>query len=554
MKPAMPKFATNVILHGSGSVSNNTVKPSPKTDLASLKARNSGEKGSPSPKSSGAASRLHQRKSPHIFQEHNNSERAPHLGRPEEHTPWLSLSQQENYDSFDAEQQSHLSVVVLQPEHHRQFRQLIENQKLQSGTSASAVLQPGTHASFGSAASLRALRKPAPGEATMDTSVEDNHANTSHLSGIQGHTESVDEAMSDRTQPVEYGSGLVNANVSTNVEQLSMSEILAMQNLLQRELERRIVQAHQSGELPVDLAAVENRRNLRRSKSGGNESAFVKTPAGGNAPPSQRSSKLAAALSEHDNDDPELLLAYGGHGQPVMARPGSRASGALHPHDKMFLPNHIRSTSALSCLSPAQQLHMGSSPVDNNYGGYSSHGSSRPSSRPPSRGPFGGSHGLSSSHNGYLLASLVPVDPNNGEGAIATGSPAVIGVVHEDHAGPETVAATSAEGLEPFSALPPAISATAVQQQRTVAAGRHHSLPPSSSSSQRGELVLSPCSAFDDISLGSASLSSSLSSKAQRRRRREQSQQGVAYEKNQLPESITISRPINKAVNGSVKR
>lgn len=426
---------------------------------------------------------------------------------------------------------------VLEPEQHHKLKKLVEDQKHQSFSRPNKAV----------ASAAPTPNKPSA-EDREDAQVDD------------------DGAMSDRTQataqlwtssvPISHDQADVSVPFDeSTLQNLSMDDIMSIQILLHREMERRTRAAAAGVSSPlhpvsssstpipppphvtpsanhgqVDQQAVDSRKGLKRSKSGGNESAF--NPRSRTPQPKTSAVSLGhnAKLDLHavEKEDPELLSVHsdvlnttnGSASNPVnittvpiappatttgiaaTGRPVSRTNGALHPHDKML---YGHGNTALPCLSPMGHPAQSSPLMDMNV-------NSRSSSRPPSRGV------TLANFEDRLSSSL------GGGGSQSLGG--------------NNFTAESLEAIIPIEAVN--ISNAHMTLDQYLTSNRPQ---PIQREISRSELVLSPFSAFDDISLGSQSVNSSISSRQQRRPRRRDTQT-----------STSTINTINSGASSSVQR
>lgn len=431
---------------------------------------------------------------------------------------------------------------VLEPEHHVKLKKLVEDQKHQSFS------RPPS-SSKGTSSAAPTPSKPAVDEREDVGTIDDDGV-------MSGCTQATAQLWSTAVAapPLDHSD---THSVASHIDEralhtMSIDELMSIQLLLQREMERRARSASASlGTSPlmpippmgsasstpipaaprmalaaniastnfVDQQAVDSRKGLKRSKSGGNESAFnprSRTPqpkvTGTPTTPSHQNGRLD--LNAVEREDPELLSVHSdvlnttsgsaglsGHSLgAVMAavtsssgatsstggRPVSRTNGALHPNDKMLYGHR---NTALPCLSPMDPPAQSSPLMDMAI-------NSRSSSRPPSRGV------TLANFEDRLSASLGGSQSLGGHNFTA-----------------ESLSLVS-ETIMPIEAVN--ISNAQMTLDQYITANR-----PSQSMSRevsRGELVLSPHCAFDDISLGSQSVNSSISSRQQRRPRRRDTQ------------------------------
>jgi hypothetical protein len=248
----------------------------------------------------------------------------------------------------------------------------------------------------------------------------------------------------------------------------------------------------------VNAAALDARKGIRRSRSGGSDSAFHQ-----NRRPKQ-SPNLKQEVFNVDIEDAEVFNAFAsssanpetGHRNTNSITPTirsapratSRSSGAQHPLDKMCLKQ--TNSSGMACVSPA--FEQGVSPVHSlAQRQHSPLQDSSSSSRPASR--LGGQIHL---HN------LLPHEETQPQPR----SPAVPVPIARKRS------SVSSESWDESS-----LTSMMETSNSTTNSSSNSVLGSDGSVVSRGELVLSPFSAFDDLSVGSLSISSSRSSKTRRK-------------------------------------
>jgi hypothetical protein len=251
-------------------------------------------------------------------------------------------------------------------------------------------------------------------------------------------------------------------------------------------------------------------------------------------------------------------------------RPVSRTNGAVHPDYKMLYGHR---NTALPCLSPMDQQHPPPAPLAQSSPlmDFSTLSNSRSSSRPPSRGvtlanfedrlSMSNASGRAQALGGSSLTAaslaldeaMIPIEainississPHNSNshntlhhaGHTSTGHHPSSAANHSNYPPSATYGSTSTHSHAKEMTLDQFISAN----RPTLPSAMTNSANPSMNQREisRGELVLSPFCAFDDISLGSQSVNSSISSRQQRRhRRRESTQTNVSNTSNNTSQS-----------------
>jgi hypothetical protein len=252
-------------------------------------------------------------------------------------------------------------------------------------------------------------------------------------------------------------------------------------------------------------------------------------------------------------------------------RPVSRTNGAVHPDYKMLYGHR---NTVLPCLSPMDQQHPPPAPLAQSSPlmDFSTQSNSRSSSRPPSRGvtlanfedrlSMSNSSGRAQALGGSSLTAaslaldeaMIPIEAVN---ISSISSPNSSNNHNNHHHSNQTSTSYHSSSNTTHSNHPhhPAMQgltsthfhAKEMTLDQFISANRP-SLPSAGGNAanpgmlqreiSRGELVLSPFCAFDDISLGSQSVNSSLSSRQQRRhRRRESTQTNVSNASNNTSQS-----------------
>lgn len=442
-----------------------------------------------------------------------------------------------------------LASVVLEPESHRKLKELVEDQK---HSQSQGSYRPSSKNSSAIAA----------------TSTPTKILNDETIAAES------DDGGSDRTSSLWAPSAALDESAMQN---LSMEQILAMQKYLQREVERRmrgssvsspstgtplpppaLLSTQQQQQL-VDQHAIESRKGLKRSKSGGNESASafvysahgaangVVPPAGSSSARRLQQSRAALELQQAivEKEDPELMSVHSdalyANTPHTTGRTASRTNGALHPHDKMIYGHR---GSALPCLSPLEGA-VQSSPLESIM---MNNASSRGSSRPPSRG----SHSMIvGSLEDRLLSTSINGSASLGGNMLTAAALAFASAdLQEDPLSTQMAGQTSFDLRTGAPYTAPSQHQTHMPLDQLLS--RNQMMMPlrensGISLSGRQDLVLSPFSAFDDLSLDS-----SISSKP-RRRHTASSSRRESTQSTSTIESTTFNTP-NPAVRRSSKQ
>lgn len=300
--------------------------------------------------------------------------------------------------------------------------------------------------------------------------------------------ESDDGTFSDRTHPAVYCATRTHDNTAELVMKLSDDQLHKLLELMQLEQGRRAnsTQSTPTGEKQSmsfsypegNLAAIENRKNLRRSRSGGSESAFYHSRKLLSVPGSANKKEPALTTMSVELEDAELAKAFGSLTPVSSSRAVSRGSGAHQMLDKM------NRAAALSCVSP---------PLTPTQSGSNSACNSHPAT-PLLHSPHDFPHSQSSSRPASRLSGMIHL-----QSIVPQEAPAVPVIARRAN---KRAAAPTAKVEDIINSLDEIQLETDGQGAAIV---------------QTRELMLSPFSAFDDFSVGSQSINSSRSSKARRR-------------------------------------
>lgn len=281
---------------------------------------------------------------------------------------------------------------------------------------------------------------------------------------------------------------------SLDLRQMTDDQISMLESFIRAEKMRRKQEV-------IDSQAVDMRRGLRRSKSGGSEAAFSRKSPGsgldrkgsGDLNTSFGLLKVSQEGTGLEQEDPEVRSAFSAqvvepavptistpsnHQSPSYAvRALSRGSGAIHPGEKMFERTSVvvvgtpspATTNAAGSSHASTAILFLNSPTQNIQSPVQDHGHSRPNSRPSTEVH----HGELSAHSSSFR--------------------------NTDH--PQQAAPSIKKPSPNFSSIEGDELTDDVQQKNKKLALTR-------------ELVLSPSCAFDDISLGSQrSFNSSRSSR-----------------------------------------
>lgn len=409
----------------------------------------------------------------------------------EDHLRWLSIP------AIEGDAQSFQSVT-LDSMQQQEMANLVERQRINANRRPMKLRVP-SQSELSPHNSSHETNFPVHFERQVTTSTE----------GLSDITlESDDGVGSDRTTTAFYMNEKGSPSrdhVAIRLKNMTDDEISYLENFIRAEKQRRMQQY-------VDPQAVEARKQIRRSKSGGSDGVFTRKhmSSPGSALERKASGELSIAfgslrLGSYEGQEPEdpevrsLFCIQENSPAVTVSQPSpygvrvlsSSRGGALHPGEKMFDPklhysgstpspattnaaSNSHANSAIHFMhSPTQQLQ---SPIQD------SHHSSRPGSRSASGG----------------LASLLQINTID---ARAT----------------TTVSATTASTNAAINLAKPANrNSTAVftSIDKEVEISKAKKVVAGHPSNTNRELVFSPSSAFDDISLGSQkSIGSSRSSR-----------------------------------------